>query len=119
MFLHAAVTVPVPVTVSVSVTMIPAEDATVTVAVLVLVAATSKTVSLDEAQVKPAEQELLWVLHVKMLVTALVAVWRLPMLAGIELGTSWGYSSKVALAGLGGRGEFVTVVKGFVTAVKW
>lgn len=111
--LPATVNVTVPVTVSVSVTM------TLAVTVAVLVAEASTTVSLGEAQVKPAEQELHGVLPVKLLVTAPVAEWRLPMLAGMKLGTSWGYSRKEALAGLGGSGGFVTVVKGFAHAGKW
>ena len=45
-------------------------------------------------------------------------VWGLQALAGMELGTGWGYSSREALAVLGGAGQFVTVVKGLVTAVK-
>ena len=104
------VTVSVPVAVSVSASIL-AEAATVTV--IVLVAETLMTVSLGEAHVKPAEQTLLGMLPVHSVATQPVAVWRLSVLAGIELGTSWGCSSKEALVGVGGEGECAIVVKGF------
>ena len=114
--LPALATVTVTVTVTVKMTL--AEAMTVTVAVVAFVAETLTIVSLGEARVKPAEQALLGMMPVKVLVTALVLAWRLSMWAGTELGTGWGYSTEEALAGLGGGGGFVKVVKGFVTAVK-
>ena len=76
------------VTMSVSVTMTLAEA--VSAAVVVRVAETMRTVSVVEAHVQPAEQALLGMLLVTMVLTEPGVVCRLSMLAGFELGTSWG-----------------------------